>query len=319
VAHSSTQQTGSDGQQQQQQLVQLLMSSQAGQQLAQAEMAALLQQAAPAAAPVALLLHALQSGDAQQPVVALLQEAQLEQLCAQISNSASTQDRQSSSRQGDHMLLQLPPTGSVAAQCVEHTASTGQVLLSEGAAAHLINALTAQHPEVQPSTAAEALGIIHTAPAATSTPAQLAEVQQQQAGAASAGELSRVLAALCYQQLHGASGQSQDVSSDSEALEEPLQQMVAALSDHAAAAALCAVWAHRCQQAEHLGGSSSSSEVLQAPAGLVVPLLCLALYPRAKPTGDLLVFDLGLAAAAAAATHTGDWHKGGWTCCTLAC
>jgi hypothetical protein len=40
-------------------------------------------------------------------------------------------------------------------------------------------------------------------------------------------------------------------------------------------------------------------------------LLCLELYQRAKVTGDCLVFELGLLAAAEAAQHTGNWHRGG--------
>jgi hypothetical protein len=48
----------------------------------------------------------------------------------------------------------------------------------------------------------------------------------------------------------------------------------------------------------------------QAQMQLAEPVLVLELHQRAKSSGDSLVFDMGLAAAAEAAELTGDWHRG---------
>lgn len=99
------------------------------------------------------------------------------------------------------------------------------------------------------------------------------------------------MASLCYSQVSGANS----AVSDFDALEASLAEWATALSPEAAAAALFAACWHRAQQ-----------------PGAGVPLMCLELYQRAKSTGDSLVFDLGLVAAAEAAVHTGNWHRGTW-------
>ena len=107
----------------------------------------------------------------------------------------------------------------------------------------------------------------------------------------------QLLADLCYSQIGSSSGSSSSLpNNDFDALEASFAQWASTLSPEAAAAALFAAWVNR--------GQSRS--------GAAVPLLCLELYQRAKPTGDSLVFDLGLLAAAEAAQHTGSWHRGGW-------
>jgi hypothetical protein len=145
-------------------------------------------------------------------------------------------------------------------------------------AAQLVNAVVAEHPELQPTPAAEALGVLQQ-PSARRTAADLS------AEAAAAG--TRVLE-LCWRQV-----QDHDA-------------WVAHLSPEAAAAALFATWFWATCSAADLGAVS-----VQQPAGEGLALLRMDLYYGAKLSGDSLVFELGLLAAAKAPPLTGDMTKGG--------
>jgi hypothetical protein len=288
---------------QQQQLVQLLSSSAESQQVAIAALSRLLSEAAPAAACVGLFLHGLQQGG-HTNLAAVLQPAELQQLCALLSSSSSTTTAPKPGA-GSVGLLSLPSAYALAKQCIQHS-SAGDPVLSPTAAAQLANALAVQHPDLQPSTAAAPLGLF--GPVASG--AGLATVTS--VGAPELANVSLVLAQLCYQQLQALTASVAEPD-DTDELESALAQWVAKLSPEAAAAGLLAVWAHS-GLAAVAPSARAGSAGLQAPGGGALPLLCVELYSRAKAAGDSLVFDLGLVAAAEAAGYTGNWHRGKQIC-----
>jgi len=275
---------------QQQRLVQLLTSSTGAVQVSKAALSAVLSEQAPAAASVALLLHAAgQQG--QEQLTQLLQPAELNKLCSLICSSSSSA-KQVAAGTGVP-LVSLASAYSLARQCVEHTASSGQSLLPAASAMQLINTLATEHPELQPSAAATAV----------SDGLSLEQAASVTAGGggdiAAASSISTVLLQLCEPPLQAAAAAADDPD-DIEAL---LSEWVSALTPEAAAAVLFAAW-------QHWQPHSHESAQLQAPKGVVAPLFCLQLYQPAKSTGDSLAFDLGLLAAAQAAAITADWHRG---------
>jgi hypothetical protein len=168
--------------------------------------------------------------------------------------------------------------------------------LSGDIAAQLLTALCSQHPGLQ--AAAVAAHVSNDAAAQNSTDApqdRLPDIRDD------IQQLVQLLAALCYSQTttttsSSSSNSNSSGSIDFDALEASYAEWASALSSEAAAAALSAAWLHR-------GHSPSSS-------GPAVAMLCLELYQRARGSGDSLVFELGLLAAAEAAKHTGNWHRG---------
>jgi len=286
------------GQQQQQQLVQLLTSSTEAVQVAKAALSALLSEQAPAAGSVALLLHAAgQQG--QEQLTVLLQPAELGKLCSLICSSSSSAKQLAAGTDGS--LVSLPRAHSLARQCVEHTARSGQSLLPAASAMQLINTLAAEHPELQPSAAATAVSdVLGSEQAASATAAAGGEGGKSAAVSIS---ISTVLLQLCEPPLQAAAA----AADDPDDLEALLSEWVSGLTPEAAAAVLFAAW-------QYWQPHSHESAQLQAPKSVVAPLFCLQLYQRAKLTGDSLVFDLGLLAAAQAAAVTADWHRGEGFC-----
>jgi hypothetical protein len=232
----------------------------------------------PATAAVGLLLHALHDSSPEQGLGQLLTPKQLQQLSALVCSGAEHKGSSSSSS-----LKTLPTLRQLAEDCLSAHQLPG------GVAAQLLNALCRQHTELQPTAAAGHLGV-GGSPAYSSTERQgLAAAEEGDTAAVK--QLVQLVADLCYSQTSSSSLPSNDF----DAVEASFAEWASALSPDAAAAALFAAWMHRSQ------GS-----------GPAVPLLCLELYQRAKPTGDSLVFDLGLLAAAEAAQHTSNWDRGGW-------
>jgi hypothetical protein len=263
--------------QQQAELLQLLATG-ATQGAVQDALSQALGQPAPAA--VGLLLGALRDSSPEQGLGQLLTPNQLQQLSALVCSRAERKGSSSSS------LETLPTLRQLVADCLSAHQLPG------GVAAWLLNALCRQHAELQPTAAAGHLGE-GASPAHSSTEGQglAADIKGD---TAAVKQLVQLVAGLCYSQTSGSS--SSLLNNDFDALEASSAEWASALSSEAAAAALFAAWvSHRSQ------GS-----------GPAVPLLCLELYQRAKPTGDSLVFDLGLLAAAAAAQHTSNWDRGGW-------
>jgi hypothetical protein len=267
---------------QQAKLLQLLATG-AEQGTVQAALSQALGQPAPAAA-VGLLLRALRDSSLEQGLGQLLTSDQLQQLCRLVCSGAGD-----SSNSNSTLCTGLPSVQQFAYDCLSAQQLPG------GVAAELLNALCRQHPELQPSAAAEHLGV-------GAAPAWSSSTEGNGAAAASEGnttavkQLVQLVADLCYMQTDRSSSSSSLPSNDFDALEASFAEWVSALSPEAAAAALFAAWVHRGQR----------------KSGAEVPLLCQELYQRAKPSGDSLVFDLGLLVAAEAGQHTGNWHKGEW-------
>jgi hypothetical protein len=82
---------------------------------------------------------------------------------------------------------------------------------------------------------------------------------------------------------------------------------VQSLTPEAAGAVLFAVWQWAQEDAAPAPQAGSAAVPASVSAG------CLELYLRSKLSGDSLVFDFGLVAAAEAAATIGDWAKG--MCC----
>jgi hypothetical protein len=224
---------------------------------------------------VGLLLSVLQRSSPDQRLGQLLTAEQLVQLCRLVCDNAESNSGGSS---GDNSSLGLPGVYQFAQECLAAEA------LPVSAAAQLVGALCKLHPELQPSVTAAHLGVMagHSEQGHTAGLSAVADP-------AAFKQLLQTVASLCYSQVPSADSSATDY----DALEAPLAEWAAELSAGAAAAALFAAWWHRAQR-----------------PGAGVPLLCVELYQRAKPTGDSLVFDLGLAAAAEAAGYTGNWHRG---------
>jgi hypothetical protein len=226
---------------------------------------------------VGLLLHALRDSSPEPGLGQLLTPKQLQQLSALVCSRAEHKGSSSSSLKALPTLRQL----------AEDSLSAHQ--LPGGVATRLLNALCRQHSELQPTAAAGHLGV-GGSPAYSITEGQgLAAADKGDTAAVK--QLVQLVADLCYSQTSSSSLPNNDFDT----VEASFAEWASALSPDAAAAALFAAWMHRSQ------GS-----------GPAVPLLCLELYQRAKPTGDSLVFDLGLLAAAEAAQHTSNWDRGGW-------
>jgi hypothetical protein len=226
---------------------------------------------------VGLLLQALQHSSQGQSVAALLQPQQLEQLCELVCANGS-----SSSLTGA-----LPTVEQLAQGCADVTQLSGAA-----APAQLLNALCRDHPELQPSTAAAALGVVGAdlPPSAADTAPSIPATKRH----------ASTVAALCFNQLAA----HRDLSQDPDSLDAALSEWVSQLSPQAAAAALLAA-----------GLSLVQPGVLPVaatcvPAGVAVSVLCQRLYMRAKATGDRLVFDLGLVSAAETAAVDGNWGTG---------
>jgi hypothetical protein len=291
--------------QQQQQLVQLL-SSRKGDTvlLAQTALGAALTAPTPSAAAVALLLHALQQGGEHQ-LTALLQPAELDRLCTLVCSSSSSSAQ-------EQTALKLPTAAELAAQCTAQFKSE-RPPVSAATAAMLASTLAANHPHLQPSVAAAALGTMAPLAAAASTHSTAAAPAAPPP--ADAWQVSKVLAQLCFQQLLAGltpvtSSMDEDAGAICADLEGSLAGWVPALSPAAAAAAMFAVGLHWEQLVTATAPAGVGTALPEAQMQLAEPVLVLELYQRAKSSGDSLVFDMGLAAAAEAAELTGDWHRG---------
>jgi hypothetical protein len=261
-----------DGNQQQQKDMLQLLAGNSKQVVVQSALAKAL--AKPSAAAVGLLLNALQRCSPAQRLGQLLTSEQLGQLCSLVCDSTNSTNSGS--------LSALPGVYKFARECL------AEKELPASAAAQLVGALCKQHPELQPSVAAAHLGMV----AVHSEQGHTAGMSTDVADPAAFRQLVQTVASLCYSQVPSAE-QVPSSAADFDALEASLAEWVAALPPDAAAASLFAASWHRAQQ-----------------PGAAVPLLCVELYQRAKSTGDSLVFDLGLAAAAEAAGYTGNWHRG---------
>jgi hypothetical protein len=295
--------------QQQQQLVQLLSSSEGDTvMLAQAALGTVLTAAeAPSAAAVALLLHALQQGGKQQPAT-LLQPAELDRLCTLVCSSSGSSSLQ------EQTLFKLPTPAELAAECTAQT-GTDRPPMSAATAAMLANTLAANHPHLQPRDAAAAQGTAVPLAGAADTHSSTAAAPP----AADAGQVSKVLAQLCLQQLLAGvalatSSMDEDSSMDAGALcadlENSLAGWVLKLKPAAAAAAMFAVELHWEQLVASSAAAGVDAALSQAQMQLAKPVLVLELYQQGRSSGNGLVFDMGLAAAAEAAELTGDWHRG---------
>jgi hypothetical protein len=187
VARSGTQS-------QQECLLQLLAGSKDAQQGAKAAVSSMLAQGAAPAPAVALLLHTLQQQDnSPSGLLAQLQPV-AEQLCKLVCASSSNSTR---SKEPAHPLLCLPSPLALAEECAAGTAP----LLSADITAQLINSVAAAHPELQPTPAAAALGVLD--PSYSHAPAAQPPARNGSAPDADAPDLSsatRVLARLCLQQ-----------------------------------------------------------------------------------------------------------------------
>jgi hypothetical protein len=232
------------------------------------------------AAAVGLLLDGLQRSSPGQRLGQLLTSQQLEQLCRLVCDDAVSGGRSSGSSAS---VSALPGVYQFAQECLAAAALPASI------AAQLVGVLCKEHPELQPSVAAAHLGLVaaqseqgHTA---NRTALSTATVDDP----STTRQLVQTVASLCFSQVTGANSPA----ADHDVLEASCAEWAVALSPDAAAAALFAAWWYRAQQ-----------------PGAAVPLLCLELYQRAKSTGDSLVFDLGLVAAAEAAGFTGNWHRG---------
>ena len=292
--------------QQQQQLVQLLSSSEGDMVLAQAALGAALTAPTPSVAAVALLLHALQQGR-KQHLAALLQPAELDRLCTLVCSSSSSSSSSGSSAQ-EQTSFKLPTAAELAAQCCADRSH-----VSAATVAMLAKTLAANHPHLQPSIAAAALGTAAPPAAAANTHSTAATAAAPPP--ADAWQVSKTLAQLCFQQLlAGLSPATSSMDEDAGAvcadLEGSLSGWVPALSPAAAAAAMFAVRLHWEQLVAASTAAGTGAALHQAQRQLAEPVLVLELYQRAKSNGDSLVFDMGLAAAAEAAELTGDWHRG---------
>jgi hypothetical protein len=278
-------------QSQQERLVQLLSGSKTAQRLARAAVSSMLADGAAPAPAVALLLHTLQQQDNSQSGLLAQMQPVAEQLCKLVCASSSNSTR---SKEPTHPLLCLPSPLALAEEC----ASGSALLLSAHLTAQLINSVAGAHPELQPTPAAAALGVLDPlydhAPAAQSPPRHGSAPDPDALDLSSA---TRVVARLCLQQ--------QQQQSDGDA--SRLHDWVHTLTPEAAGAALFAVW-HWAQEEAAPAPQAGSAAV---PAS--VSAVCLELYLRSKLSGDSLVFDFGLMAAAEAAATTGDWAKG--MCC----
>jgi hypothetical protein len=297
--------------QQQQQLVRLLLTSVGDTgQLAQAALGVMLTEPAPSAAAVALLLHALQQGGKQQ-LAALLQPAELDRLCTLLCSSSSNSSSSGSSAQ-EQTLFKLPTAAELAAQCTDQL-RTDASPVSAATAAMLANTLAANHPHLQPSYAAAALGTVVPPAAAASTHSTAAAPAAPPP--ADPWQVSKVLAQLCFQQLlagltPATSSMDEDAGAVCADLEGCLAGWVPALSPAAAVAAMFAVGLHWEQLVAASAAAGAGAALPQVQMQLAEPVLVLELYQRAKSSGDSLVFDMGLAAAAESAELTGDWRRG---------
>jgi hypothetical protein len=277
----------SDSREQQQDLLQLLKGS-SKQATVQSALSDALTKPGQAAA-VGLLLDALQRSSPGQRLGQLLTSQQLEQLCRLVCDNAVSGSSSSGSGSSASVSA-LPAVNHFAQECLAAAALPAPI------AAQLVGVLCKQHPELQPAVAAAHLEVVaaqseqgHTADRTSLATAAVADP-------ATLRQLVQTVASLCYSQVTGANSPAADL----DALEASFAKWAAALSPDAAAAALFAAWWHRAQQ-----------------PGAAVPLLCLELYQRAKSTGNSLVFDLGLVAAAEAAGLTGNWHRGmSWLLCS---
>jgi hypothetical protein len=260
---------------QQAELLQLLATGakQAGVQVALSQA---LEQPAPAA--LGLLLRALRDSSPEQGLGQLLTPNQLKQLCKMVCSSSQDNSGSSSST----TLTALPSVQQFAVDCLSATQ------LPDGVAAQLLDVLCRQHPELQPSAAAQHMGV--DAAHARSSTIKQGRATAVEGQTANFEQLVQVVAELCYSQI----GSSCSLPTDVDDLEASFAEWASAQSLETAAAALVAISVHRGQRW----------------AGPAVPLLCLELYQRVKPTGDSLVFDLGLLAAAEAAQHTCNWRRG---------
>jgi hypothetical protein len=285
----------------QQQVIMLLQQQPADSEQRQAVLLAALNPllASKQAAAVALLLSALQSGTEEQLLLpALLEQMQLQQLVDLCCNATNSTDSSTSSSS----VTALPSPLQLAQQCV--ASSTAAAAAPPELTVSLLNTLARQHPELQPSAAAAALGLasaddLESAGADSvigSSAAQLADLLQA----------SKLIAQLCYVQLlqHG--------NAEAEASKDAVSAWVDKLSHEAAAAALFSTWYWSQQEpaaAAAAGPLADKVAALQLPAASSVGALGLQLYHAArvgKPSLGSLLLDLALTAAAAAA----DWDEG---------
>jgi hypothetical protein len=283
-------------QSQQERFVQLLSGTKDTQQLARAAVSSMLAQRAASACAVALLLHSLQGGSSQRGLLTQLQPV-AGQLCKLVCVSSSNSTR---SKEPADPLLCLPSPLALAAECAADSDDTPR-LLSADTTAQLMNAVAAAHPELQPTPAAAALGALDTSCSHAPAAAAPARHATESDAAVDPSSATKVLDKLCMQQLQQSDG---DISR--------LHDWVQSLAPEAAAAILFAVWHWaQCPQVQAAPAGQAGSAAAASPAS--VTAVCLELYLRSKLSGDMLVFDIGLMAAADAAATTGDWAKG--MCC----
>jgi hypothetical protein len=213
----------------------------------------------------------------------LLQQQQLDELCAMVCSSNS-----SSSSRGSGISTARVDGLPSAKQLAQEYLAAGLVA-SQDSIAQLLNALSREYPELQPSAAAVAMGVMQ--PADQRHAADVGPV-----GTTGLQDLLNLVAALCGSLLSSSSFPAEPEDQDGF-----LASWVSGLTPDAAAAALFAVGLGVVQPP---AARDQSTNAVHAAA----PLLCLELYRSAKQTGDSLVYDLALVADARVGTR--EWHRG---------